>query len=137
VRIDPFDPAQLRWTPPKGKGKHRAEKKAARKLPRPERGEAYLTGPIPMTWIQVATRLSGRTWQVACALWFVGIRSKAKSATVTLTEKTRCRFNLSRNAVKRGLKQLADACLVIVERQTGRRSILTILPAPVPKERRM
>jgi hypothetical protein len=56
---------------------------------------------------------------------------------VTLTEKTRRRFNLSRNAVKRGLKQLGDAGLVIVERQTGRRSIVTILPAPVPKERRM
>jgi hypothetical protein len=133
--IDPFDLEHLRWTPPRNKPKRRAKAKVERKLPRPERSEAYLTGPIPMSWIQEATRLSGRTWQVACALWFVGIRSKTKSATVTLTEKTRRRFNLSENAVKRGLKQLADAGLVIVERQTGRRSIVTILPAPVPKER--
>jgi hypothetical protein len=87
-----------------------------------------------MSWIAEATRLSGRTWQVACSLWFVGIRSKTKSATVTLTEKTRRRFNLSRNAVQRGLRQLAGAGLVIVERQSGRRSVVTILPAPVPKE---
>ena len=66
--IDPFDPEQLRWTPPKDQPKCRAEAKVERKLPKPERGEAYLTGPIPMTWIQEATRLSGRTWQVACAL---------------------------------------------------------------------
>jgi hypothetical protein len=71
---------------------------------------------------------------MACALWFVGIRSETKSAAVTLTEKTGRRFNLSENAVRRGLKQLADAGLVIVERQTGRRNIMTILPAPVPKE---
>jgi hypothetical protein len=88
-----------------------------------------------MSWITEATRLSGRTWQVACALWFVGIRSPNKSATVTLTEKTRRRFNLSENAVRRGLMQLAGAGLVIVERQCGRRSVVTILAAPVPKER--
>ena len=68
MKIDPFDSEELRWTPPKGKQKRHAETKAERKLPKPERGEAYLTGPIPMTWIQEATRLSGRTWQVACAL---------------------------------------------------------------------
>jgi hypothetical protein len=98
-------------------------------LPKPVKGEAYLAGPIPMSWVQRATRLSGRTWQVATALWFVGIRSQSKSATVTLTEKTRRRFNLSRDAVKRGLKQLADAGLVRVKRQSGRRSVVTILPA--------
>jgi hypothetical protein len=89
-----------------------------------------------MSWIAEATRLSGRTWQVATALWFVGIRSKTKCATVTLTEKTRRRFHLSECAVKRGLVQLSEAGLVIVECQSGRHSLVTILPAPVPKERR-
>jgi hypothetical protein len=88
-----------------------------------------------MSWMAEATRLSGRTWQVACALWFAGIRSKTKGATVTLTEKTRRRFNLSVCAVRRGLRQLAGAGLVIVERNSGRRSVVTILPAPVPPER--
>jgi hypothetical protein len=88
-----------------------------------------------MSWIAAATRLSGRTWQVATALWFVGIRSHSKSATVALTPKTLSRFHLSENAVRRGLSALADAGLVIVERQTGRRSLVTILPAPVLRER--
>lgn len=130
---EPFGPENLQWTPPKVKGKRRQEAKAARKLPKPATGEAYLTGPIPMSWIQEATRLSGRTWQVACALWFTGIRSRTKSATVTLTEKTRRRFNLSENAVRRGLAQLAEVGLVVVERQSGRRSIVTILPSPVSR----
>jgi hypothetical protein len=89
-----------------------------------------------MSWIRVATRLSGRTWQVATALWFVGIRSKSKGATVTLTEKTRRRFNLSRNAVTRGLKQLAGAGLISLEGQSGRRSVVTILPVSPEQEKR-
>src|SRR5690242_18625348 len=134
---DPFDPQRLRvngWTPPlKGGRRRRAERKPTGKLPTRKPGEAYLTGPIPMSWVTEATRLSGRTWQVACALWFVGVRSKSKSATVTLTEKTRRRFNLSQCAVRRGLRQLADTGLILVERQSGRRSVVTILSAPVPK----
>jgi hypothetical protein len=133
---DPFDPDGLRWTPPKDyKQKARGRLPALSKLPKPGKGEAYLTGPIPMSWIQEATQLSGRTWQVATALWFVGIRSRTKSATVTLTEKTRRRFHLNAQAVRRGLQQLADAGLVVVERQSGRYSIVTILPATVPQER--
>src|SRR5262245_18813266 len=134
---DPIDLEQLRWKPPTGKRKRRPKRRVERKLPKPDSGEAYLTGPIPMSWIQEATCLSGRAWQVACALWFTGIRSRTKSATVLLTEKTRRRFNLSKNTVTRGLKQLADVGLVIVERQNGRRSVVTILPSPVPKERRI
>jgi DNA-binding MarR family transcriptional regulator len=89
-----------------------------------------------MSWVQRASRLSGRTWQVATALWFVGIRSKSKSATVTLTEKTRRRFNLSRSAITRALKQLAGAGLIVVKEQSGRRSVVTILPAEVELELR-
>jgi hypothetical protein len=133
---DPFDPDNLRWEPPPGrKRKARGRQPAGPKLPKPGKGEAYLTGPIPMGWIQEATGLSGRTWQVASALWFTGVRSKTKSATVTLTEKTRRRFHLTRSAINRGLKQLAHAGLIIVERHSGTYSIVTILPAPVPKER--
>jgi hypothetical protein len=88
-----------------------------------------------MTWIVEVTRLSGRTWQVASALWFAGLRSRSKSATVALTPKILDQFHLSPCAVKRGLTALADAGLVIIERQTGKRSLVTILPAPVPHER--
>jgi hypothetical protein len=87
-----------------------------------------------MSWIEAATRLSGRTWQVATALWFVGLRTRSKSATVTLTLKTLRRFHLSPKAVQRGLAALADAGLVITRRQTGRRSQVSILPAPGPRK---
>jgi hypothetical protein len=81
-----------------------------------------------MGWVQRAAALPGRTWHVASALWFVGIRSKTKNATVTLTEKVRRHFSLSRTIVWRGLNQLAKAGLIRVERRSGRYSIVTILP---------
>jgi hypothetical protein len=71
---------------------------------------------------------------MATALWFVGLRSRSKTATVTLTEKTIRRFRLNRQALYRSLAALEEAGLVIVERRNGRRSVVTILPAPMPKE---
>jgi hypothetical protein len=83
-----------------------------------------------MGWVRQAARLSGLARWVAVALWFVGIRSRDKSATVSLTLKTMRRFHLSRCAVYRGLAALEGARLVRVHRRVGRRLLVTILPAP-------
>jgi hypothetical protein len=71
---------------------------------------------------------------VASALWFVGIRSRDKSATVQLTPKTLRRFGLNKMGVSRALRHLETAGLVRVERASGRRSVVTILPAPRPEQ---
>jgi hypothetical protein len=123
---DPFDPDTLRLVQPERK----ADQTAPPKLPRPRKGEAYLGGSIPMSWIQQAVRLPGKTWTVASALWFTGIRSRGKSAVVRLTLKTRRRFGLTRQAVYRALAHLERAGLVRVGRAAGRRPVVTILPAP-------
>jgi hypothetical protein len=103
---------------------------AEAKLPRPQRGEAFIGGPIPMSWAERAVRLPGKAWHVASALWFVGIRSRSKSATVRLAPKTLLRFGLNRKTVYRALRPLEHAGLVRVERHTGKRLTVTILPAP-------
>jgi hypothetical protein len=78
----------------------------------------------------LAVRLPGKSWHVASALWFVGIRSRDKSATVRLTARTLLRFGLRRLTVYRALRHLQAARLVRVERPAGRRLVVTILPAP-------
>jgi hypothetical protein len=80
-----------------------------------------------------AVRLSGKVWHVASALWFVGIRSRSKSAVVQLTVKTLWRFGLTRKVVYRALKQLERARLARIDRRSGRRLTVTILPAPVER----
>jgi hypothetical protein len=84
--------------------------------------------------VSPAVRLPGKSWHVASALWFVGIRSRDKSATVRLTLKTLRRFGLSRWAVYHGLRHLQTAGLVRVERPAGQRLVVTILPAPSPEQ---
>jgi hypothetical protein len=71
---------------------------------------------------------------VASAVWFVGIRSRDKSATVQLTPKTLRRFGLNKMDVSRALRHLEIAGLVRVERAAGRRSVVTVLPAPRPEQ---
>jgi hypothetical protein len=98
------------------------------KLPRPHPGEAFLGAKIPMSWIERATCLPGKTWPVAVALWFVGGRSS--SAEVTLTAKTLKRFALTRKVVYRALGHLERAGLVKVRHRNGRKPLVTILPVP-------
>jgi hypothetical protein len=122
---DPFDNLDsFRWRFEK------SAKPASVKLPRPTKGEPFLGGPIPLTWVERAVRLPGKAWHVASALWFVGIRSRTKSATVNLTAKTLRRFGFTRQAAYRALCALERAGLVQVNRQPGRRLIVTILPSP-------
>jgi hypothetical protein len=127
---DPFDPDNLRLS-----GTHKATTKATTgKLPRPRLREQYLGGPIPISWLEEMSRLSHAAQWVGVALWFVGLRARSKSATVAITAKTLRRFRLTRSTFCRGLAALESAGLIIVERQNGRRSLVTVLPAPVPKE---
>jgi hypothetical protein len=103
---------------------------SAGKLPRPRRGESFVGGPIPIGWVSLAVRLPGKTWHVASALWFAGIRSRTKSAIVHLTAKTMTHFGLCRRTVYRALAHLEAARLVRVERQRGKRLLVTLLPVP-------
>jgi hypothetical protein len=127
---DPFaDLEAFRWT---GTvlAASTAERPETLKLPRPAKGAPYIGGPVPLTWVERAVVLPGKAWHVASALWFVGIRSRNKSATVRLTTKTLRRFGLNRHTVYRALASLEGAGLVRVERQIGCRLSVTILPAP-------
>ena len=42
------------------------------RLPTPRKGEQFFSGRIPLGWVEVATRLPGKAWHLACALWFDG-----------------------------------------------------------------
>src|SRR5262249_33929289 len=99
-------------------------------LPRPAKGELYLGGPIPMSWVERAAGLPGRAWHLACALWFQATVTPPRSATVELAKKTRRRFGLqSRKTYYRALRSLEGAGLVRVEYRPGRPPLVTILSA--------
>jgi hypothetical protein len=97
-------------------------------VPRHQRGDHFLKGPIPWTWLCRAASASGRALHVAIALWFmVGIKRTAK---VTLSSSVLRALGVTRHSAARGLKKLEAANLVRVERRPGRNPVVTVLDVP-------
>jgi DNA-binding MarR family transcriptional regulator len=122
---EPLDPSRLQlpdstWNVPA----------KPKRLPRHRRGEEFLRGPIPLSWLCQASRLPGKTPAVALALWFKAGTSKASNPTVKLTGALRRRFGVGRKAASRALDRLETEGLVSVDRHAGRCPRVTILEAP-------
>ncbi len=97
---------------------------APKRLPRHQSGEWFLKGPIPGWWLGVAATLSGRSLNVAMAIWHDV--SLAKKAQAILTNKTLAKFGVSRSTAYSSLKRLEVAGLVRVDRHNGHRPRVTI-----------
>ena len=99
------------------------ERRAAH--PRPGRGQRYLRGPIPWTWLETAMRLPGKALHVGVAIWFHAGLQRRGDVALSLTSFERLGFD--RTTASRGLTTLERAGLVRVERHPGRKPIVTLL----------
>lgn len=89
------------------------------------RGE-FLKGPIPLSWLSAASKLSGKApLAVGLALWFEA--GRRRSGEVKLTTAILQRFNVHRKAKYTALKALEGAGLVRVRREPRRNPVVTIL----------
>jgi hypothetical protein len=101
--------------------------------PRHRQGANFLKGPIPLSWLTVAAKQSGKALHVSMALWFLaGI---TRNRTVPLSAKVTSQFGVNRYAAYRGLKALEHAGLVSAVRHPGRLPIVTILDVPGDSDR--
>jgi hypothetical protein len=96
-------------------------------LPEPEAGPKRrpLYGPIPWSWWLPASRLPGRSLQVASVCWLLA--GWSRSADFELAVDGWTEFGLSRFPASRGPDVLARAGLVSAGRRSGRPSAVTIL----------
>lgn len=80
----------------------------------------FLKGPIPMVWLEAATKLGGKALNVGLAAWFEsGRRRGAKK--IKLTTAILKRFAVDRKAKYRALKVLEKAeLIVVIENSPGR-----------------
>jgi hypothetical protein len=107
--------------------------RSAQSIPGHQRGERFLKGPIPWTWLQLAARQPGKALHVALVLWqLVGMK---RSVCVTLNLSRLAALGVSRYAASRGLKALRAARLVSFEAQTGRKARVTVLDLSVDADR--
>ena len=99
--------------------KHTAEQNCSN-----ESHQDCLAGPIPMTWLEGAASLPGKSLQVALLLWYVeGVEN---TRTVALSNQLTARFSVDRNAKYRALEWLELADLISVNRGLGRSPLVTI-----------
>jgi hypothetical protein len=99
--------------------------KPTRGRSRRNKGE-FLKGPIPLSWLGCAARLSGKApLAVALAIWFQAGRRRTKK--VTLTTAVIERFSIERKAKYKGLSALEQAGLVRVHQEGRRNPVVTIL----------
>jgi hypothetical protein len=96
-------------------------------LPEPEAGPTHrpLYGPIPWAWWLPASRLPGKSLQVASVCWLLA--GWERSAEFELTMDDWAEFGLSRFSASRGLDTLAGAGLVSAVRRPGRVPVVSIL----------
>jgi hypothetical protein len=88
----------------------------------------FLCGPVPLVWLSMAAKLSGKAFQLGIALWYLA--GLTKSFTVKPTRATLTLFGMSRWSVSRNLRLLELAGLVAVERHTGKAPLVTIVEEP-------
>jgi hypothetical protein len=98
---------------------------ASNKLVAAPKKELFLRGPIPLEWLGKAAALSGKTLNVAIALWWC--HGMAKGRPFKLTRMALKYMNVERDAASAGLIRLEQAGLIQVERKPGQRPIISIL----------
>ena len=88
----------------------------------------FIKGPIPGEWLSIAAELPGKSLHVGLAIWFQ--KGLTKCNSIKVTNKTRKKFSLLRDAYLRGLEELEKAGLVGVERKQGACAKITIHTNP-------
>jgi hypothetical protein len=96
-------------------------------LAEPDAGPSHrpLYGPIPWAWWLPASRLPGRSLQVAAVCWLLA--GWARSAGFELALDGWAEFGLSRFSASRGLDNLEGAGLVAAVRRSGRSPVVSVL----------
>lgn len=85
----------------------------------------FIKGPLPFEWIHKAASIPGKSLAVGISLWY--LRGLTKSQTFKITAKARKLANCTRQTYNEGLRNLAKSELIILDQQSGRSPIVTLL----------
>jgi hypothetical protein len=93
---------------------------AARTAQQATRGKQFVRGPIPMAWLEIATKVPGKAMNVALLLWFRRGFNPASTEPITVTPTLLARFGLSPKAGAAAVRRLMKAGLITAEFGRGR-----------------
>lgn len=95
--------------------------------PRHKKGQKFLKGPIPLSWLLKAATLPGKAFIVGVAIWYLA--GFKRNGPVKVTGKVLRQFGVSRWTSYRNLDALSQAGLIEVCSNPGRCPIVTLLDA--------
>jgi hypothetical protein len=93
--------------------------------PKHKRGERFLKGPIPWTWLATAARQPGKSLHLAIAIWFMAGLTRSKD--VKISNLLLRALGVKRSSRQRSLAALEQAGLIAIQHSTGKSPIITIL----------
>jgi len=105
-------------------------KEKRQRAPKHGKGEWFLKGPVPWTWLEVAARQPGKALALGLSLWREVGRRKGKQP-VKLSMK-HVGLGVDDQAARRALKALEKAGLVSLSRQPGQSIAITLLKPENP-----
>lgn len=85
----------------------------------------FLKGPIPLDWLTAAAQLPGKAINVGIALWWLA--GMSKTGILKLTRQSQLALNISKDAVRDGLRRLHQAGLIELTAQPGQRHSVRII----------
>jgi len=101
-----------------------SKRRRAKKVKRDK--QAFVRGPIPLSWVQEASRLPGKALAVAMAVYYRD-GFEGKREPVAITGKLLEGFGVNTKAGYRALAALEQAGLIAVERHRGRCPRVTLI----------
>ena len=87
--------------------------------------QRFLKGPIPLDWLTAAAQLPGKAINVGIALWWLA--GMSKTGILKLTRQSQLALNISKDAVRDGLRRLHQAGLIELTAQPGQRHSVRII----------
>jgi hypothetical protein len=93
------------------------------------REKRFVRGPIPLWWVERASRLPGKALAVGMAIWFKSGMTLA-GAEVPVTPALVKPFGVTRQAGYRAMRALENVGLIVVSRHRGRCPRVRIVREP-------
>lgn len=104
-----------------------ARKQAKKKLlpPRHKKGENFISGLIPLSWVKEMLKLPASTAQTSFVLWYFAGMTKSREIDINLSRMDE--FNIPKVTAWRSIGYLEQAGLISVVREPGRKIKVTLL----------
>jgi len=106
------------------------KKQAKKELlpPRHKKGEKFISGLIPLTWVKEMLKLPASASQVSFVVWHLAGMKKLRTIELNLSSLEE--FNIPRVTGWRSIGYLEKANLISVVRKPGRKLEITLLDCP-------